>query len=231
MKNEDSVLTSIANEVQDKFNEKVDEFLDSSYRRKGIHISHLLYPCMRKSFYELKYLPELDRETKITFWIGHKLHELRIGDEFELPLIHKNTPSGTLDDMLYVDLRDYGLSRDEPIIVDKKTTKWLPKKANDHHILQIKYYAALVFKCFGIDVEYGCVLYINIGDRLTVPFAFKIGNKHEIMDEIMQKYKYLEQSLIYNELPEAKETWLCDGKNKKGKVYCQFAERCGRNEK
>lgn len=225
---ESAKLKFIESRIQDIFNQKVTEFLDGGRRREGIHISDLVYPCLRKAYFShVLEDKELDIETKITFWIGHKLHELGIGKENELAMIREGQPTGTLDDLVEL---EWDEQNSLIVVVDKKTTKRLPKKAYDHHVKQIRYYAVLLKDAFNIDAGHGSIVYIDVGGKTTSVKAFEIGNIDKIREEMMEKYNRLEGAIVTGVPPEKTVTWLCDGKNRSGKRYCMYADICDNYE-
>lgn len=186
-------------------------------------MNHILHNCLRKAWFQHTVGDkELDTETKITFWIGHKLHELALGEENELKLMKKDRPVGTLDDLIKLDYHDEEII----IIVDKKTTRQIPKKINDHHKKQIEYYAALLYEAFDIKADYGAALYIDVGGKFTSVKAFAIDDIDNIHEEMMERYRTLDGCIIMNIPPPRIVTWLCNGKNKYGRKYCPFVDIC-----
>src|SRR5437867_10781519 len=131
-------------------------YMDSSVktRRKGLHVSNLVYPSLRKGYFE--YLDQLNNngrtnsagmteESLITLFMGQKFHEESLTPNHELGMEYKIIGGplvyGTLDDMI--------MTRSRIVIFDKKTMKTtgshpLPDYPNEHHRTQIEYYAVML---------------------------------------------------------------------------------------
>lgn len=201
------------------FLKKVAEDLKSE--RTGIHVSDLVYDCLRRAYYGKKYgevledlgmegVKGLDEATMLTFWIGHKLHEIKLSDMHEYTMEVEGIV-GTADEILKIG--------DEYIILDKKTTRRLPNSPYEHHVKQVEYYSAMFYKVHGINVRLGAILYIDVSNKKSKVFVFKLReNKDSVLKEMIQRKEEIEKALKSDEVPSAKVSWLCD--------YCSFFEKC-----
>ena len=127
--------------------------------------------------------------------------------------------TGTLDDLIRIN--------GEYVIVDKKTwnNKWgYEKKAADpFHMLQVQVYTLQLFAAYGIHAKLGCILYLDKADGLcSSQFIFPTDPFEKIQE-------FLEVTLakLKQDLPEANpSTFLCNRKNREGKVYCPYIDEC-----
>lgn len=204
--------------------------VDMEEEREGIHVSHLVSPCLRNSWYSIRYGGQLvteDGETvgglsetsMITLWLGKKLHETpfsnvvingKSGHEFTMNWMDV---TGTADEIVMVD--------NEIIIVDKKTVNEIPRRAYDRHMNQIKYYALMLYKLYGIRVNRGVVLYIkkalHMNDMVAVqPFEFLIGDLGEIENDFVSRVFALKDDVP----PEPIRGNHC--------AFCKWQEICAR---
>jgi len=191
-------------------------------RRKDIHVTHIVYNCLRRGYYAIKYniateLLDSDIEvglsekTLMKFWIGEKLHELEITDYHHFDLSDEDLGiKGEMDEGI-----EY---KNHFILIDKKTCKKIPPRPYVHHKKQINYYAALLYIKTGIRAKYGAVVYINVaGDRL-VPYPFLIANIDKTLVEMQSKIEILKEALKTGVPPPPVKSWLCQ--------FCMFYEQC-----
>lgn len=126
-------------------------------RSKEIHVSDILYECLRRAWYSKHLPPRFTRDTAMIFWIGDQLHLTPISKTHELSLswygIH-----GTIDE--YID----------GFIIDKKSCRSLPKYPYSNHVKQVEYYSALM-ENNGYEVQGGFMLYIFVGTKDEKPKA------------------------------------------------------------
>jgi hypothetical protein len=135
-----------------------------------------------------------------------------------------NIITGSLDDMMRVG--------DEYVIADKKTwnNKGYTKTSPDEgYIKQLSIYRVLLEKAYGIDAKWGCLLYLDKAHDLEEnPMAFEL-------DSIDDTKQYLKDTLEQLQgKPDPNPCFLCNGKNKLGKIYCPYLDLCnseGRQEK
>lgn len=176
---------------------------------KGIHVTSLVYDCLRRSYYTIKYGEGFfDLKTLITFWIGRQLHKTRILASHELNLEWSGIV-GTVDDF------------EEGILIEKKSTTFLPKEPMDHHIRQLEYYALLLEKN-GYNVKECHLVYIDINNKDIKAFPVQFRPLNQIEKEIVEKKEILESHLLHNEIPDRQISWLC--------YYCNFASICLKEE-
>jgi len=209
-------MKDLENEIKFSFLRKVLEELKDD-RRNEIHVTDLVYNCIRRAYYSKKYgftsdedISGFDEQSMLTLWIGKKLHEIKLSDKHEFEIEFEGI-KGSIDEILHIG--------DELIILDKKTTRKIPSSPYEHHIRQIEYYAAMYYAIYGIDVRYGAVLYIDVANKKSVVHVFTLsGDKEQILKEMIEKKEKLEDAIKNNKVPEAKVSWLCD--------YCGHFERC-----
>lgn len=215
-----------ADAIKVTFMQKV--IADLEEHREGIHVSDLVYNCLRKAYFGKKFgkaIESLDSGVPVTgltereimtFWIGKKIHELPITNLHETPLEYMGV-TGTFDEALWIN--------DDFIIIDKKTTGRLPSRPYEHHKKQIMFYALMYWKTKGIKANYGSVIYIlkNTGmenDEIVRVFTFPITEKdyEKIEVEFVVKSTTLKNALEKDVPPPREPSFLCK--------YCPWQEMC-----
>lgn len=198
-------------------------------RSNEIHVSDLVYPCLRRAWYGKKYPFMMDSRTMGILWsgvVGHEKMPLKKKDgEFnELPLeyVFKSVDGeeikivGRADDVI----REFG----EWGVVDKKFVNSLPRDVREHHKLQVVYYGVMLRKQYNITPTWGAVLYIEMdrtGQMNPRPMVFKITEQmlNEAEKLMRERALILYEAMKYNRPPPRVRTWLCDG-------YCPFLSIC-----
>jgi len=185
-------------------------------RSNEVHVTDLVYECLRRAYYEKKYsaMPS-DESGALVLWIGKKLHETPVcsGHEVELSADIDGVPvRGSIDELCTVG--------DKIVIVDKKSTRGAPSKPYEHHVKQVLFYAAILAKTKGIVADYGAVLYIDVANLYSKVFVFPIT----VMDiesawaELSSKARKLWDAMVNDRVPPAEPGWLCK--------YCPYWRRC-----
>jgi CRISPR/Cas system-associated exonuclease Cas4 (RecB family) len=181
-------------------------------RSKEIHVSDILYECLRRAWYSKHLPPRFTRDTAMIFWIGDQLHLTPISKTHELSLswygIH-----GTIDE--YID----------GFIIDKKSCRSLPKYPYSNHVKQVEYYSALM-ENNGYEVQGGFMLYIFVGTKDEKPKAkvlrVQLREPRVIESEMMHQTDQLSRALEDEAIPPRVIGWSCD--------YCDWNAECFSNE-
>lgn len=186
--------------------EKMYEAINKQDERKqGIHVTSLVYDCLRRSYYSEKFGEGFfDIKTLITFWIGRVLHHTQVLKEHELQLEWLGI-LGTVDEF------------EDGILLEKKTTAFMPKAPLEHHVTQLEYYKLLLEKT-GKRVKQMFLMYIDIANKDIKVFEVEPRPLAEIEVELIAKKTELEASLLKNIVPPRHAGWLCG--------YCNFASIC-----
>ena len=215
-----------------------------------IHVSDLIKPCMRYVIYK-KITPDtgMSTEDMKSLYFGQLVHsnsQLAEEDEHHEKFLGYNYVEGKpVDlkwaqslkeddakhlDIIYGSIDDLIKVKGEWVIVDKKTTGSIGyfsrsnSKVSDQHKAQINQYAALLKKCYGIEVKRGCVVYISNQvskedrDKPT-PISFKLDDLDKTLADLVEKAKVIKDALINKNLPERTKNFLCDG-------MCPYATVC-----
>ena len=135
---------------------------------------------------------------------------------------HLDIIYGSADDVLKID--------GKWVICDKKTTGSIDYfnkatgKASDSHKDQINRYRVLLKKCYNIDAEFGCVIYISNRiekDKRDKPaiLSFKLKSVEETLEDMIAKSNIIKDALTKKILPERTKCFLCDG-------MCNYASVC-----
>jgi len=220
-----------------------------------IHVSDIIKPCMRNVIYK-KTMPDTGMNTENTksLYFGQvvhsnsqvakdeKYHEMFFAYDYvrdvsltreealEIPLEderHLDIIYGSADDVLKID--------GKWVICDKKTTGSIDyfskatSKASDSHKDQINRYRVLLKKCYDIDAEFGCVIYISNRiekDKRDKPsiLSFKLRPVEETLVDMIEKSNIVKDALSNKILPERTKCFLCDG-------MCDYASMCFTDER
>ena len=232
----------IENFVIDAYHNAQNQLLNQSTgsRLRTWHVSDFVSPCLRKIWYQKHHPQPMEQKTKSILYHGLVIHEhTQLSHFHEVTFcydIEKDigyTPqqveamdkedtkmiiTGTLDDLLKVG--------ENYVIADKKT--WNGKgykktEPDDSYVRQLSIYRVLLYKAYGIDAKYGCLLYLDKANDLEeLPMAFELHHQ-EVTKEFLKETLH---ELRHH--PDPTPCWLCNGKNKAKKVFCPFLDQCNR---
>lgn len=234
------IKEKVQNSVVTAFHNAVSETLKSNngLRIKTLHVSDFVSPCLRKSYYNsiIKDVT-LDAQKNKVLFFGVILHEhTKLSHFHEVTMCYDlindkaMTPqevslskdqtgiiTGTLDDLMRIG--------DDFVIVDKKTWNakgWVKTEPDESYYRQLSIYRVLLFEAYGIDAKYGCLLYLDKGNDLNeTPLAFDLAPIGETKKFLRDTFTELQTGI-----PKATITYLCNGKNKAGRIYCPYLEQC-----
>lgn len=241
-------LDNINNEIYFQFRRSQMEAMKTE-RLGVIHVSDIIKPCMRNVIYK-KTLPDTGMTTEDTksLYFGQVVHsnsQLATDENHEKFLAYDYVRDEVLTrdeaikippedprhmDIIYGSIDDLMKVGDKWVICDKKTTGSIDyfsrttSKVSDSHRDQINRYRVLLKKCYNIDAEYGCVIYISNRiekDKRDKPItiSFKLKPVEETLADMIEKSNIIKESLNNKILPERTRCFLCDG-------MCPFASFC-----
>ncbi len=220
-----------------------------------IHVSDIIKPCMRNVIYR-KITPDTGMSTENTksLYFGQvvhsnsqvakddKYHEMFFAYDYvrDVSLTREEALEIPVDDPRHLDII-YGSADDvlkingKWVITDKKTTGSIDYfnkatgKASDSHKDQINRYRVLLKKCYDIDAEFGCVIYISNRiekDKRDKPaiLSFKLKPVEETLVDMIEKSNIIKDALSNKILPERTKCFLCDG-------MCDYASMCFTDER
>ena len=220
-----------------------------------IHVSDIIKPCMRNVIYR-KTTPDTGMSTENTksLYFGQvvhnnsqvakdeKYHEMFFAYDYvrDVSLTREEALEIPVDDPRHLDII-YGSADDvlkingKWVITDKKTTGSIDYfnkatgKASDSHKDQINRYRVLLKKCYDIDAEFGCVIYISNRiekDKRDKPaiLSFKLKPVEETLADMIDKSNIIKDALSNKILPERTKCFLCDG-------MCDYASMCFTDER
>jgi hypothetical protein len=214
-----------------------------------IHVSDIIKPCMRNVIYK-KISPDTGMTTEDfkSLYFGQVVHsnsmiaEPEHHEKFLAYNYVKDEPLTREEalkippedpehlDIIYGSIDDLVKMGDKWVICDKKTTGSIDyfsratAKPSESHIDQINRYRVLLKKCYDIDAEFGCVIYISNKiekDKrdIPVPLAFKLKPIEETLKDMIEKARTIKESMTDCTLPERTRCYLCDG-------MCPYASMC-----
>lgn len=236
-------LGEIESHVEDVYYSNIEHYnvQNTGLRIDTWHVSDFTSPCLRKSYYG-KYEPKppFDKKRGKILWLGNIIHEhIKLSAINELTMCYdivddiayppaivanmseeerKNIITGSLDDLI--------LYNGEYIIGDKKTWNargWKKATPDSNYVLQLNIYRLLLWESWKIDASSGCLLYLDKGDDCNPkPMAFRLQD----MNITKQFLKDTLKTMQTKEGPPINPCWLCNGKNREGKIYCDYWEKC-----
>jgi CRISPR/Cas system-associated exonuclease Cas4 (RecB family) len=214
-----------------------------------IHVSDIIKPCMRNVIYK-KVLPEQSASTEDvkSLYFGQIVHaHSQIAKEenhekflaydyvTDSPLTYEEAKKIPMEDprqldIIYGSIDDLLKVGDKWVICDKKTTGSIDyfsratAKVSESHRDQINRYRVLLKKCYDIDADFGCVVYISNSiekDKRDKPvvMSFKLRPVEETLIDMIEKANIIKKSLTEEYLPERTKCFLCDG-------MCPYATVC-----
>ncbi len=209
------------------FDKIIDQYLIRENKPKeiGRYYPSEVGGCIRKTWFSYKNPKELDAALLRIFEAGNLLHEfiseaIKSEKNPEVELIKNEMPikieekdfiiSGRIDNLVL--LRISG----KQYLIEVKSTKMLPRQANESHEMQLQLYM------HATNIHSGFILYIQ-KDNLTTK-AFPFDYNQEIVEDILRRFRELHLALKHNTLPkpEAKlneeKRWMCS--------YCPYKENC-----
>ena len=241
-------LEDVNNHVYFEFRRAQVEALKTE-RLGVIHVSDIIKPCMRNVIYN-KIQPNTGMSTEDykSLYFGQIVHSnsmiakeehhekflaynyvkdepLTREEALQIPPEdpeHLDIIYGSIDDLLEID--------GKWVICDKKTTGSIDyfsrynSKPSESHVDQINRYRVLLKKCYDIDAEFGCVIYISNRiekDKREKPIilSFKLRPIEETLKDMIEKSRIIKNSMNDCTLPERTKCYLCDG-------MCNFASMC-----
>ena len=150
-----------------------------------IHVSDIIKPCMRNVVYNKITPHTMSTEDMKSLYFGQVVHsnsmiaEPQHHEKFLAYNYVKDEPLTREEalqippedpehlDIIYGSIDDLVKVGDKWVICDKKTTGSIDyfsratSKASESHVAQINRYRVLLKKCYDIDAEFGCVVYIS----------------------------------------------------------------------
>ena len=239
----DELKDGIADYVVDSFHTAQDKLLrqNTGSSIKTMHVSDLVSPCLRKSYYQRLYpMYEMTDDMRSILFHGTVVHEhSKLAPFHEITMCYDVTKdlayppedvkqmddkqregiiSGTVDDVV-----KYG---DHYVICDKKTYNskgYTKKEVDPSHALQVNIYNVLLTEAYNITAKYGCVLYLDkMKDLKELPMVFELDPLDEVKEFMRSAYNKLSDVRP----PEGEICFLCNGKNKLGKIYCNYLDQC-----
>jgi len=209
------------------FNELIDNYLSRKHRPKkiGRYYPSEIGGCIRKTWFSYKKPKETKKEIIKIFHTGNMVHDF-INDvlksdknkhiellktEFPIKIEQKNfLISGRIDDIILAKIEN------RKVLIEVKSTKFLPKEPNENHIIQLQLYM------HGTGIHNGIVLYVQKNDLQTKWFNIKYSEQE--IERIIGRFDILHKALSEDSIPEPEarlddnKAWMC--KN------CDYTEEC-----
>lgn len=209
------------------FDEIIDKYLIRENKPKeiGRYYPSEIGGCIRKTWFSYKNPKEVGADLLRIFEAGNLLHEF-ISDAIkseknpDIELVKNEMPirieekdfiiSGRIDNLIMLKLNG------EQYLIEVKSTKMLPRKANESHEMQLQLYM------HATNIHKGFLLYIQKDNLKTT--AFELDYDEGAAQDILRRFRELHLSLKNDQMPkpEAKliedKRWMCS--------YCSYKENC-----
>ncbi len=213
------------------FNKFIDKHLEREQKPKSIgkYYPSEIGGCIRKTWFS--YMNPKPSDVKLTriFEAGNMLHEfitdvIKNERNAEIQLIKSELPvkiksknfviSGRIDNLVLIKILEK--NEHKQILIEVKSTKFLPKEYKKEHEMQLQLYM------MALGVYEGIILYIQ-KDNLETK-SFTVDHNEKECERILARFEELHKSLIENRIPEAEakkdkdKIWMCD--------YCAWKAEC-----
>jgi CRISPR/Cas system-associated exonuclease Cas4 (RecB family) len=198
----------------DQLAKKIEEQLYAGFARSvnkpdpwyesGIHISDLIYDCLRRAYYGKVVGPIFDMDSIFRMAIGAAVHSISLGGKQELRVEWEGV-RGSIDEYL------------DGIIIEKKTSRSTPRSPNDHHVKQVEGYAWLLERN-NYPVIAGVLCYVNVDSTEIAVFPVEMRSIDEIEKEMLAKRDILAKALADKTPPPRTVGWVCR--------YCPYVAQC-----
>ncbi|MEM3113180.1 MAG: CRISPR-associated protein Cas4 [Candidatus Pacearchaeota archaeon] len=209
------------------FNKLIDNYFSRERRTKkiGKYYPSEIGGCLRKTWFSYKYPKEPDKEVVRIMEAGNIMHEfvadvLQSEKNADIELIEKELPftisegefliSGRIDNIILTKIDN------KKVLIEVKSTKFLPKEPNENHISQLQLYM------YATGIHDGIILYMQKDNLQSVWFEINYNDKK--VKEIIKRFHGLHYSLKEDKIPPAEakiikaKNWMCD--------YCEYKEEC-----
>ena len=239
----DDMKKGISSFVEDSFHTAQTQLLQkgTGKRIKTLHVSDFVSPCLRKAYYQrLMPIWTMDDSKRDALYHGTILHEhSQLAPFHEITMCYdinkdlaympqeviempdkerEGIVTGTLDDLV-----KYG---DDYVIVDKKTYNgngYVKTDVDQQYFMQISIYRVLLQEAFEIDAKYGCLLYLDkTKDFSASPVSVELMDTEKTKEYLRETWK----KLMSTDVPDGTPCFLCNGKNRNKKIYCEYVDQC-----
>ena len=209
------------------FNKLIDNYFSREFKSKkiGRYYPSEIAGCLRKTWFSYKFPKETDKEVIKIMEAGNIIHEfivevLKSDKNDDIELLETELPftidegdftiSGRIDNIILTKINN------KKVLIEVKSTKFLPKEANEHHISQLQLYM------HAVGIHEGIILYLQKDNLQTASFNIKYDD--EKSHEIIKRFHGLHYALKENKTPPAEakiiknKNWMCN--------YCEYKEEC-----
>lgn len=179
----------------------------TSLKRKKIHVSGIKHSCKRNRILSQKLGLSLMRQVStVKTWIGSQVHEFPVTENHELTLEWEGIV-GTIDEY------------EDGFLIDKKTTRVIPKKPYSDHVKQVEYYRVLLQEN-GYPVMQAAICYIDVNNAAIEVLRVPLGRSIEaVKGEMIKNRDELLEAAKEDRLPPRLLNWLCYD-------YCELFSIC-----
>jgi CRISPR/Cas system-associated exonuclease Cas4 (RecB family) len=196
--------------------EEEEPYLAEEEKKGKVSVTMLVYECLRRAYY-IKTIPFdiVDPSGSVRRWIGKKVHETPLlgkDAKTELKLEYEGVV-GVIDE--YYD----------GLLLEKKTTRFIPSAPYDHHVKQCEYYKVLLEKN-GFPVKAAAIVYIDVKEGVIRPHFVETRSVEEIEKELMEKKRRVLEALKSEDVPPRFISFWDKRSNTLICSYCPFFGLC-----
>ena len=124
---------------------------------------------------------------------------------------------------LYGHIDEYHKKR--KILLEKKTTRKIPRDAYEHHKKQVFYYAVML-NSIGFEVDTVAIMYINVDEARVQVFVLEPPDLWDVQQEMSVKFEVIKKALKQNILPPRYLTTWDENTYRVKCEYCPFFGLC-----
>lgn len=198
--------------------------------RNEIHVSHLVYDCMRRAYFSLvdAASQRLSLQGVNAVIVGKMMHLIPLLSENEIPLKYEGIV-GSVDDYGPVKIVVDGEEREVFVLVDKKFTLNPPRTGvRPHHEKQINFYRVMLEDGYNREdgtpskrrVDYAFIMYKDLSTYNSLPDFREVMlyPKEEVREEMLRKRDILRKAIAEGVPPSRSPSWEC--------AYCPYFSLC-----
>jgi len=199
----------ISSDLENRIYEYLYRAVARQESRPGIHVTDLVYDCLRRGYYRIKYGHGFyDLKTLLRFFIGRAVHSFPILGKHEVP-VELDGVHGSVDDF----------DPERGILLEKKHTAYtkLPITPYPWHVRQIEFYKIMLENA-GYKVNECYAVYIDVVTPRVKVIPVIPRDSEVIYDDFTTRRELLEYHLQEGYPPPRVITSMCE--------LCTFSVPC-----
>ena len=164
----------------------------SEEEKDYIHVTHLVYDCLRRAWFSHYYGSEpYEYNTLVRMWIGRAIHKI--------PILKLHEFKVKWDEYKIIGFIDE-YDPDLELLIEKKTVRQVPKQPYSNHVKQVLYYCVLLKKN-NYNVKHAYIVYIDVINFKIKPFRVQVSNLDDVESEMIRKVTTLRNFIEKFKIP------------------------------